>query len=112
MTVWKVCPVCGKKFERQYNAQKHCSAKCRTKYYAQKSVKDSYRPPKMYECAWCGKHFDTDRKRKYCCDECRVKANRNKPTRRKKPKLTLAEVNALARKEGLNYGQYVAKYGL
>lgn len=105
------CPVCGKVFVRTHNAQKHCSAECRIKYYSQKKVKDHYRPPKMYECAWCGKFFDSDRKKKYCCDECRIKAYQKRPTRRKKPKLSLAEVNALAREEGLTYGQYFAKYG-
>ena len=30
----------------------------------------------------------------------------------KKPVLSLAEVNAMARAEGLNYGAYCAKYGL
>lgn len=56
--------------------------------------------------------FESDRKKKYCSDDCRIRAYRKSLARRKKPKLTLAEVNALARAEGLNYGLYVAKYDL
>ena len=105
------CPVCGKVFARTYNAQKFCSIKCRDKAYR------NSRAPKrvVLECLWCGKEFETDRRRKYCCDKCRQKANnslKRKPAPRKKVNLTLAKINELARAEGLNYGQYVAKYGL
>lgn len=51
------CPVCGKVFIRTQNAQKHCSAECRRKYYARKEVKYKYKEPHVYECAWCGKFF-------------------------------------------------------
>jgi hypothetical protein len=35
-----------------------------------------------------------------------------KPTLCKKPKYTIEQINTLARKENLTYGQFVAKYGL
>lgn len=110
MTVWKVCPVCGKKFERQYNAQKHCSAKCRRKYYSQKSVKAKYNI-KKYECNWCGISFEAEQKRKYCTEECRKYAN-GRGRRKSKNTASLEQIIKLANEAGLTYGQYVAKMGL
>ena len=101
------CRNCGKEFVRERNCQKYCSVQCRDEYYK----KENRNLTNKYECKWCGKTFISDRKKKYCSAECRNKAQhpRKGP---KKVKLSLAAINALARAEGLNYGQYVAKYGL
>lgn len=87
------------------------------------------------KCGWCGKEYDSGRKNtKYCCDECRkaaavkgkkerekkyrkrrVEEAKKKLNRNRKPNaegLSLSEVNALAREEGLTYGKYLAKHGL
>ena len=66
---------------------------------------------RTYECNWCGMSFETDHKRKYCSDDCRLKAN-GKRYRKKKLAKELSSVENLAREAGMTYGQYVAKYGL
>ena len=104
------CPTCGKEFERQQNAQKHCSAKCRIAWNSKKEVKAKYNI-KSYICAWCGISFEADRKRKYCTDECRFITNGHKK-RKSKKNVNLSEINKLAREAGLSYGQHVAKMGL
>ncbi len=66
-------------------------------------------------CPVCQTVFEPKSASKYCSAKCRLKANGRmspKPRQRKKPSLSLAQINELARAEGLNYGQYVAKYGL
>lgn len=83
--------------------------------------------------AECGAKFETTRNDKlYCCDECRIYVCRNRISAREKeerrqdrevrermkvrkkrrPKMSVAEIEAKAQKEGLSYGLYVAKYGL
>ena len=101
------CRNCEKEFVRERNCQKYCSVQCRDEYY----VKKRHNLTNKYECKWCGKTFISDRKKKYCSAECRNKAQHPRKSP-KKVKLSLAAINALARAEGLNYGQYVAKYGL
>lgn len=106
------CPFCGEDFVREQVAQKFCSARCRQSYYAKKEIKNKYREPKVYVCAWCGRAFESDRKKKYCCDDCRIRAYDQRPRKRKKPKLTLEQVALLSGEAGLSYGQYVEKMGL
>lgn len=102
-----ICPECGKEFERTYNAQRFCSAECRQKYSNKKSTLFHL------NCAWCGKAFTYDRKKRYCSEECKLIANnKKKPIKRKAPSMTAGEIGAMARQEGLSYGQFVAKYGL
>ena len=108
----KVCPCCGEEFETKKsengnsrNAQKYCSPQCRKKYASRAyELKDC-------TCRWCGKDFKAPKRRKYCSDECRLYAN-GRGKRKSKTNKTLIEVAQLAHKEGLTYGQYVAKYGL
>ena len=84
------------------------------------------------KCAICGNEFIAKRANTiYCSGPCRIEANRrrNKANwqkhieeknlsreikRRGKPKapMTLAEIEAAARAEGIHYGEYVEKYGL
>lgn len=71
-------------------------------------------------CDMCGKEFVAIRgNQRYCSAKCREKAraaNIKKyqvPTKTsKKPALSIAQINELARAEGLNYGAYCAKHGL
>ena len=105
-----ICPVCGKEFIRETNAQVYCSEKCRRIYNRRKPMNDNL---KEYTCAYCGKTFKWDRKKTYCSDECRLQANGRRQRKPRKPKcLPMHEIEELARKENLSYGQVVAKYGL
>lgn len=105
----KVCIQCGKDFTTLHNSRKYCSEECRIK-----ANKKSPLGRRTFTCEFCGESFEADAKRKFCCIECRQGAERAARLRRKpkKPKLSIANINELARNEGLNYGQYVAKYGL
>lgn len=102
-----ICRNCGEEFVRKTPAQKYCCVECRDEY----CLKKRHNFTNKYECKWCGEIFESDRKKKYCSEKCRCKAQHPKKGP-KKVKLSLAAINALARAEGLNYGQYVAKYGL
>lgn len=105
-----ICPQCGKEFERQYNAQRYCSAKCRRKANGKSKVKKVQK----YKCSWCGKEFLSARRKKYCCKECMLFANSRLKVRETKPKkvLSIEEVAKLSREAGLSYGQYVQKYNI
>jgi hypothetical protein len=118
---------CGKEFKMNLKGnQKYCSQKCCEGWYRHK------KPKEVKYCAICGREVE-DTKRLYCSPDCsyeamlrrqsayksiykkpkaEVKEEPKKKRGRKKKKLSLAEINELARAEGLNYGQYVAKYGL
>lgn len=96
------CPVCGSIFERNRPNQYYCSVKCRK----QNSKKA------FYHCEYCGKVYEQAYTSKYCSEECKNKARAHTKKRgRPKKKLTLAEIDRLAKAEGLTYGQYVSKYG-
>lgn len=69
-------------------------------------------------CKYCGKEFYGKIRAEYCSDECRHQVQleqkrryREKKNRNHKRDLSLTNLAALARNEGLTYGQYVAKYG-
>ena len=106
-----ICKMCGKEFERTHNAQKHCSVKCRRKYYSKKEVIKKYQLNKQQTCSWCGIIFEAEQKRKYCSDECRHLAN-GIGKRETKYNFALGNIAKLAREAGLSYGKYVAKMGL
>ena len=106
-----ICPRCGKEFEKESNAQKYCSAKCR------RAANKHPKPMKVekYTCDWCGKDFLSERRKKYCSKECRLYANGRLKKKRKaksKPALTLEEVAVLSREAGLSYGEYCVKHNL
>lgn len=106
----KKCEWCDKPFEPTGNAQKFCSKNCARKAFNARM----YNKEKVIVCENCGKEFTTFRRKTYCSDECRLMSyGRVKKQRKKeppKPKLTLAQVNAMARAEGLSYGQYMTKF--
>lgn len=118
------CMYCGKEFKMNLKGnQKYCSQKCCEGWYRHK------KPKEIKYCAICGREVE-DTKRLYCSPDCsyeamlrrqsayksiykKPKAEEPKKKRGRPKKMTsLAEINELARAEGLNYGQYVAKYGL
>ena len=123
------CLNCGKelKFTFREKIKKFCSDSCKNKYHSK------LKSNKILHCLVCGKELE-GRKRRYCSDECyhkaqlkrqrflneveykkskaEVKEAPKKKRGRPKKKLSIADINKLARAEGLNYGQYVAKYGL
>lgn len=108
------CRYCGKEMNLGWTRQRvYCSDECRNAYYYTRE---------NTECTVCGKKL-VGHQRYFCSAECRNKSQKQtkqaryktfrvKPKVRRKPKMSIAEINAKARLEGLNYGQYVAKYGL
>lgn len=121
-----ICINCGDHFKIKFRSnEKYCSKKCSQQYY-----RSNNKEPRI--CVICGKELPP-RRVSYCSDECRRKgqiswlANRHKeeykkpeaetkPKKKKRTKLKkgerLQDINALARAEGLTYGQYCAKHGL
>lgn len=119
------CKKCGKEFKIRFRSnEKFCSQECCKAFHGIKEKKELF-------CVVCGVKL-RGKSKKYCSESCARKAAilRNmkqmkesselKGTsrapkiikRKRKPKYTLAQINDMARAEGLNYGQYVAKYGL
>lgn len=120
------CLLCGKNIEttKRKNIRKFCSPACKTKYHSVKYILEKNKKRKNFECVVCGKKL-TGRNYRYCSNACRLEAKRstyneecrkpqaeNTTPEKEKPKYTLAQIEALARAEGLKYGEYVAKYGL
>lgn len=87
-------------------------------------VKEVVKPEK---CMYCGKDIPIGRKSNFCNGKCgiayRQKAQNElmreeyqmrvgKLQKRKKPTLSIAEIDARAKAAGMHYGQYVAMHGL
>ena len=119
------CINCGKNFKIKFRSnEKYCSVECGQQYY-----RNTHKEPRY--CVICGKEL-TGRQRSYCSEECLKrskvlfameahKEEYKKPEAEVKPKKKrgklkkgqrLQDINALARAEGLTYGQYCAKYML
>jgi predicted nucleic acid-binding Zn ribbon protein len=119
------CRKCGKEIKVVFGGRRvFCSDECCKAWY-----KEHGRIHK--NCLICGKPL-TGTNKKYCSAECRYqaqlqrqrsanlieykkpKAEATPPKKRGRPKKkqSLADINKLARAEGLTYGQYVGKYGL
>lgn len=101
------CPVCAKWFIKDKNAKKYCSAKCRRKANRAKITKA--KEEEVYYCQWCGKEF-TGRKRKFCCEECRLRANGKARWERNGSKLpyigiSIEEAARICREKGMSYGE-------
>lgn len=82
----KICEVCGKEYEGK-SFSKYCSPKCKKKKNnatAQKKRSEKRKQEweqleHIKQCPVCGKEFElkqTHRTQKYCCAECRKKAER------------------------------------
>lgn len=116
----KVCKYCGKEMKIGFAKQsKFCCVECRRAYYKKKPVENAY-------CEVCGKPL-TGTQTKYCSYECRKKATGKKQCenkdrhkkppmverkKAKKPSLSLEELAALSKAEGLSAGQYCIKHRL
>lgn len=105
MTI-KNCRLCGTEFEAYSNAQQYCP-RCKKEGIPRK--------PKMerYDCAWCGKTFFSDRKKKYCCVDCRLKRNGMRKGSRKKHTQNFMSIEEVARessKLGMSAGEYMTKF--
>lgn len=88
-----VCPNCGKEFQTARDYQIYCSPKCcniahnernkaRQKLHYQprprKTKPKKIKLPKIIECAYCGKEFETHHGAIYCSDECKRNAANEK----------------------------------
>ena len=121
------CLYCGKPLKISFaRPKKYCNKKCRVNYNYEKKKKIDEENKKnkgpLY-CECCGKLL-TGRQRKYCSLECKNGYNNGsyknpfpeikaqKPKKSGKPKMSLSEVIALAKKEGLTYGKYCEKHNL
>ena len=108
----KNCEWCEKPYEPTGNAQKYCCTNCNRKAHNARM----YNKDKVCICEVCEKEFTTLRRKSYCSNACRMVANgrglkeKKAAQKKTKPKMTLAQVNALARAEGLTYGQYMARH--
>lgn len=111
-----------------------CSDECKeekkrldSREWHRKNVHEKTEQKKI--CIICGKEFTTTRDAKCCSKECRDKRNvqkqsenyerkqkeikKNGKKKKQLPKTNhekIADIAIAARKEGLTYGQYVAKY--
>lgn len=101
-----ICKRCGKEFTTQKNAQKFCSEMCRKAYniFGKKLTE--------FECAWCGKKFTAERRRKFCCEQCQKYASGR--LKRKNPKqknfMSIEEVARASREMNMSAGEYMVKY--
>ena len=119
------CKYCGKEMKIGFGKRTvFCSVECCKAFYNQPKKKNK-------TCEICGNAL-IGKQRRFCSYECKKKAMpkyvydkdrykkpkaevKEKPKRKRgRPKkvLSLAEINARARAEGLNYGAYCTKYGL
>ena len=122
-----ICINCGEHFKIKFRSnEKYCSPECCRQFYKNKNKEKKF-------CLICGKEL-SGRQRAYCSPECTYQSkinywkDRNKdeykkpkaevkeePKRKRgRPKKvpTINDINALAKAEGLTYGQYCAKHGL
>ena len=108
------CKYCGKEIKREKGkkgARVFCSPECRMKWYGRQS-----KPPQKRYCLICGKPL-TGRRRVYCSDECAEKAKTyplpaETISSSQKNVLSISEINAIALREHLSYGEVVNKYRL
>lgn len=117
----KICLFCGKEFLTDDNRKKYCNSECSAAFHAHKKSENHRQAREGKRCEVCGKIIVSNRLRKYCSRKCANKAKnlRNSVIPKSieikkslKPKLSISEINSLARAKGLSYGQYVSKYGL
>ena len=121
----KVCLECGKEFTPGGTNPNHaiyCSVYCGKKH--RRKMKDAERLHTVI-CSECGTVFETTRSNQVCCGpECvkergrrrsrengkmyRVKYKEEKMAKEKTPKEEAWEIEAEARKRGMNYGMYYA----
>lgn len=97
-----ICVFCGKEFVKK-TPSVYCSPECKRSFLEDTILKAT--------CKVCGKKFTpTPHLKKFCSETCRelalhhkIEIARNLVAKEK----SLAEINALARANGLSYGKYV-----
>ena len=109
-------PSCKKKFVPSGPNQKYCCRVCANKHLADVKQANGY---SYRKCAWCGTNFKSYDGEKCCSETCKKEFEEFREWKKKTkthkhrgytPKQSLAEINELARKEGLTYGQYFNKH--
>lgn len=129
----KKCVICGKLFTTELDRIVCCSDECKhekkkadARRWYHENVHEKVEQEKI--CLVCGKKFTTNRSTQKCCSkECSKKWSNARqakyagmyvkhPTTQKYGRggenyEAIADIAIAARKEGLTYGQYVAKYG-
>ena len=81
------CPICGNSFTANCGRQKYCSKDCREKF--EREIRKSNREDALYR-----------------------ERNKDNINRVNKNRMELMRINKKAKKEGLTYGQYVARHGI
>ena len=120
----KKCLVCGKEFQPKKITKVCCSERCAQKKWRMSNGYQNEKENK--KCIICGNEFKPIRESQLCCSEtCRRKRNDEVKKKRysedvekKRAKKAMPESNhdaiariaIEARKLGMSYGQYVAKY--
>ena len=110
----KKCLYCGTKFVSKTQKSKYCSPDCRKKDYKIKNKSEIFKHNfniSKYTCRWCGKEFEANIPRCFCTSDCANAHRAKRKSNNKENMKAIANINELARKEGLTYGQYFAKYG-
>lgn len=125
------CRMCGNKFLTDTN-KRYCSDECKKKghdiIHAEwlKKNQPATLPPTTKICKECGKEFIAKGSsvvtQLYCGVKCRKKAGyrawleretewgrQTKKQNKKKPEVSLEEMNRRAKEAGLSYGQYMAR---
>lgn len=129
MGVGLTCVICGKKFIGASKSGKYCSSTC--KQIGLKRVQAEWREKrkitlKPIKCKACGKKFTPinarsaycsrscyeNEKRKRACERAKNRRNEIRKIKiNKSNQQMITEIALEARKAGMSYGQYVAKYG-
>ena len=112
--VTKTCRWCGNEFTTKNNASQFCSAECRRRYHVARTQRFFASEPYTIKCAWCGEIFSAERKRKYCCSLCQLRATGkiNGIAKRKtdKPVKSIEEVAKICGELKISYGEYMTRY--
>lgn len=104
MTISK-CVICGKEFVHKNPRAMTCSDECRLA----KKRADNMNVEQV--CVYCGKKFIGSVSQTYCSDECRAKGKAMRMHKQKSIS-TMKRLNEIAKeasRNGLSYGEYVAR---
>ena len=109
----RICAICGKEFLAESSSRKYCSRECRA-IGAGKPITGVSRWGRSYSqvCVYCGRTFDSGSpKGRFCSKYCKDRYEREQRRREKEllKKNSINEIVKEATKQGMSYGQYVAK---
>lgn len=110
-----ICKRCGKEVEKTAKSKQiFCSDECNVKWNQEaRKRKRAEEHGIKFKCHICGKPLEGSQK-KYClsCKEYISKPTEKPSPKKKRKVMSISEINTLALKEHLSYGEYVMKYGL